>query len=619
MKKFVTFVSMIALAISMAAMADVAPQIWGSQSKISAMRPAMQFKNTLRAEQEPQWETFLVEDFSKMTAGADDAPDANDLCGDEYAYQGCFPLAEGYTMTPGWTGQFVYQAGGAVAIGYPGYGGALSSPDGDYSGHIRISYRAKAVGNRITSWAVVGKGSSSAPTGQTMGGMMIMMNLKPEDGWQEYSEEMYVPNYLGFVQFNVVYSQGQLVIDDFKVERDLNYVTAPVILKATDFTDTGFTASWDPVGLAESYRVQVLDIDGNVVATVETDETSAVITGLDMAGEYCFDVIAVGAGGIESEPSEPCWAFGLPSPHVDDATDISDRGAFTANWQETPRATNYQVNIYKITVPDTDEPDKVIIDENFFKCTYGSSDLSDVVLVGSPVEDMQLDEFTDNPGWIGRGTVLAGDNIGCYVPYPGEDLHLTTPMLCLNNNGGKFKVDLTYMAGTDAKLYVKAGDEQQMLTVDDPYSYDRYDATLDFNSGTASTRIRFYGDNTDFLVDRMTVMQDAIAGEPFYSFEAIGETDDINYRVTGLDTEEATQYAYNVIAMYQAADGIWYSSNPSDLVLVDLEKHTAISEISTDDDLTVQYFDMQGRQVAVPQSGIYIKRTGNDVTKVLVK
>ena len=55
---------------------------------------------------------------------------------------------------------------------------------------------------------------------------------------------------------------------------------------------------------------------------------------------------------------------------------------------------------------------------------------------------------------------------------------------------------------------------------------------------------------------------------------------------------------------------------------VTLETHTGIDNIeaeANDADAPVEYYDMQGRRVVNPAAGLYIRRQGNTVTKVIVK
>ena len=79
-----------------------------------------------------------------------------------------------------------------------------------------------------------------------------------------------------------------------------------------------------------------------------------------------------------------------------------------------------------------------------------------------------------------------------------------------------------------------------------------------------------------------------------------------------LESVEAGTYDITVVVTI-------FQDAPS-LYVVEYKKSTGIADITVDENAAVEYFNLQGIRVAQPeQGGIYIRRQGNSVSKVLVK
>lgn len=79
-----------------------------------------------------------------------------------------------------------------------------------------------------------------------------------------------------------------------------------------------------------------------------------------------------------------------------------------------------------------------------------------------------------------------------------------------------------------------------------------------------------------------------------------------------LESVEAGTYDITVVVtIFQGAPSLY---------VVEYKKSTGIADITVDENAAVEYFNLQGIRVAQPeQGGIYIRRQGNSVSKVLVK
>lgn len=83
-----------------------------------------------------------------------------------------------------------------------------------------------------------------------------------------------------------------------------------------------------------------------------------------------------------------------------------------------------------------------------------------------------------------------------------------------------------------------------------------------------------------------------------------------NYKLASV---EAGTYNVNVVVT------VYY--NAPSLYVTNYEKavDTGIADIVADENAPVEYFNLQGIRVENPENGLYIRRQGNKVTKVIVK
>lgn len=64
--------------------------------------------------------------------------------------------------------------------------------------------------------------------------------------------------------------------------------------------------------------------------------------------------------------------------------------------------------------------------------------------------------------------------------------------------------------------------------------------------------------------------------------------------------------------------GFYYANQWGEFALV-LPESDGVTEIIADDNAPIEYFDMQGRKVANPENGIYIRRQGTKTAKIYIK
>ena len=208
--------------------------------------------------------TVVDEDFAAFAAGTEDEPDATMICGDDWS------IPDSYFKQPGWTGMGVSQGGGTCALAYPDYGGVICTPMGDYSGTIKITFRAKALASNAEDKVRIDVGLLYDPYASYIIGHK---GCEVEKGkWNEY--ELTVASKYGgtdaFVQINSYYN---VVIDDVKVTKQQNYIAEPTLLAPTNFTYDGFTANWKEVGGADEYLLSVFkQVPTEDVEKIESNE-----------------------------------------------------------------------------------------------------------------------------------------------------------------------------------------------------------------------------------------------------------------------------------------------------------------------------------------------------------
>ncbi len=220
-------------------------------------------------------ESIVVdEDFSALTSGTYDKPDTTQMLAcqyDGYSPNGIF-IDNSLTKDGTWFGNFVYSAGGAIALKTysPQDLAYLCTPLGDYSGDLTITFRVKANPALVSTdegyvkiagsnvGIQIGYGGYTngqvAKTDESKG--YFEQRIYEKDGWQEmtYTCKNYSANNDGFVCF---YTGGSIVIDDVKIKIGNSFLANPVLEGITDFQKDNFTIAWQPTRKAYNYYVDL--------------------------------------------------------------------------------------------------------------------------------------------------------------------------------------------------------------------------------------------------------------------------------------------------------------------------------------------------------------------------
>lgn len=290
-----------------------------------------------KAEADEKWETLLSEDFSLWSKGTEDAPDSV-MYPTTYFDDGSYVLPDSMFHSAGWSGLGLYQAGGNIALAYPNMGGIFNTSSMVMQGKLRIKLHCKAINGNALFFLSVAAGDWSYAY-DPIGNQLNYYKLTPSDGWQDIELDLVNP-YAGsdcFVQVNgMAYNRGALIVDNISVERDANYVSTPTGLGASQFTYTGFTASWDKATGADSYVVNLYEnkkmSDDNFVSFNDFEDVTisadGSFTGLDegwsgqfadeAASPWITDDAFDGDKSLKVASDNDALTFNLPGSYIQD-------------------------------------------------------------------------------------------------------------------------------------------------------------------------------------------------------------------------------------------------------------------------------------------------------------
>ena len=346
---------------------------------------------------------------------------------------------------------------------------------------------------------------------------------------------------------------------------------------------------------------------------VTTSTPSYAFTGLDMDQDYYYDVRASRNGVGEGKATDLMHAFGVAAPKATEATDIDERGEFTANWEAEPKANDgYMVCLNKTYIAPEATTDYEILSEDFSKVTTAAT-VDDPESYGNKNQITTLDEATQTSGWYGQGNLMANGMLGCRQ---AEDptYEIITPELSLGNGDGSFNITVTtYFVSADTLVvqgkhlaYIpgKAGETVTM--------------TVPMTDGYDGLRVWFYTKNYgSFFLDDIKITQNIKKGDKLvYSNIEQEQTTDTKYTFSGLDVTPGTSYSYVVYALrsnYKESA----VSDASNEVTVDILN--AIQSVKTTDKGSKRIYDLNGRELpAAKQHGVYLIRENGETRKVIM-
>jgi hypothetical protein len=201
---------------------------------------------------------------------------------------------------------------------------------------------------------------------------------------------------------------------------------------------------------------------------------------------------------------------------------------------------------------------------------------------------------------------LAGSfNQGYYV----DDLNNVKVRIYIEKNSET-------VVGNTITLYVSeydGDDEVNYVSLPHYYTVEENVVTIsNFLDGTDDLVLTYYNDG--IVKTNWKVGDNAgtyyVFNEQFSSFNYDGDIDS-----AGWDEEDGETYTWLVITLGDGREVEITLYNPRELSYA-----SGIADVNADaNDGDVEYFNLQGIRVVNPANGIYIRRQGNNVSKVLVK
>ena len=313
------------------------------------------------------------------------------------------------------------------------------------------------------------------------------------------------------------------------------------------------------------YQTTQASTEEFVIQDFVLTDTIYSITDLDISKDYYYYVKARNSE-YTSKKSNIVNCFGLCAPVVLDATGISE-DAYTANWEQHPKADKYLVYNYYVHTAGSNEPEHVVLHEDFSKVTNTATPENPYFLENHGY--CNLDEYTTAPDWWAYCGILANGMLG--AGDDGQTLGmLCTQEMCLNN-AATFKVKVTMYGEEDMVVVFDASNDTQ---------YAQFEQTglqtfsLEFTTGreSAHERLKIHAlSSSNFLIDDIFVTQDLTVGDQVFHLldwrRPEGEIENVTF--DNLEQNYQMHYAYDIVAMHTAF-GDDYKSEHSDMVFVEV-------------------------------------------------
>ncbi|HBC28191.1 MAG TPA: hypothetical protein DC006_00585 [Prevotellaceae bacterium] len=302
----------------------------------------------------------------------------------------------------------------------------------------------------------------------------------------------------------------------------------------------------------------------------------------------------------------------LAAPVMLPVAQVTD-GGFTARWQRVEGATSYEVLLTAKSTGSADIEESVLLDENFSKFNNGKSTDGTVDLAG------KLDEYTLMAGWTGEKLYATpGDEVK--MGSGKANGRLATPALSPSGHNLTAVVQARQYGSASCKLqmdYVDADGQTETLGEVDLEREEVY-IVADLQGVESLCRLQVKSKKRAY-VSRIVVLDGTFGDDELDELlkvpvKSMGRrltrkaaatstvtTSALNYTFTGLSSGRI--YTCRVRAL---ADG-YAPSEWSEAVEVDFSTGIEGMPVMADGKGVPAVYDLQGRRVAKPGRGIYIK------------
>lgn len=513
-------------------------------------------------------------------------------------------------------------------------GGALLMKDGS---SVRTNYNNLSANGgcfRVTLEvkAMDSYGGAVTVTVGYTGGETIFLT----DQWETVDVIMTGGTSMSNVTIAPFLSVSGVLVKSMVIEQSASFIAAPVAYQPSSATATSFTASWKRVSGATDYLLDVY----SYAADGETREyflqnqscgtaTSYKVENLDPDKKYYYVVRASNGVGVSNDSNEIEVVIYISSIDAPVISVESTDGNFTLNWEPVENAEHYEVDIYtNETLTEAGLSD--VLSEDFSLVNEGTmSSLS--------FDVYNLDKWTQTPGWDGLTTNMALSAGMLVLDKYGTDRYLATPVLDLSADNGNVTVTVNMAESFFGKFYEGAkvnvalvtynsGDEDYTVISSEEVTIDATEFkeyTVNLTGGTSACRIKITSDDANenrIFLDDVTVSQMLPAGAVQRRLYSQTRCDETTFSGS-VEPQENVTYSATVTAIGRTVmlgEIAEIYSSPSNEVAFGALSGVENVAVEAGNDTTAEYFDLNGRRVANPSAGIYIRRQGSTVTKVIL-
>ena len=567
---------------------------------------------------DPNCETLLTESFGGVTASNDGNSRIESKLDD-------------YCDNAGWTGSYIYQAGGGgFKLGNSSNGGAITTPALDLStcsGTITVKFNAKVYGSDATTLTVsCGNASQTVSLTGTAADYAVVLNGVTAAAGQQVTLSSTGTKqrwYLYHVEIVTGDDSGSKMRASESGDANSRIITG---ITSKNYTVSGLNEGGSykfyveanyTDGTKKQSNVKTVTLEGNVEPTPEIVVDPETLTMTAAVGETAtatFDLLGADLNGNVTLTLNDANGVYSINPATISKADAEDGATVTVTYAPTvagshtatvtvasegaeavvvtlngtaamqtavpemAAATNVGTTSFTATWTDA-TPAQNVRDYTLYVNKTG--DAGSVLLTetfggvtaendGTAHIESSLDTYCDNAGWTGSNVYQAGGG-GVKLGNSSTGGYLTTPALDLSNSGGNIVVKINAKAyGSDATtLYVSCGDATQSIVLEGAAA--DYTVTLTGVSADEGQQVTIEssGSKQRFYLYGVTIYNGTVA-------KAATETGDASNRViTGITAKTYTvegltpgaTYAFYVVANY--VDNTSANSNVEQVTLDD--------------------------------------------------
>lgn len=406
----------------------------------------------------------------------------------------------------------------------------------------------------------------------------FLLENRQQEGW-----DAYVPGH-GMLIWHIDYDESVWSSNIVNNTKSHQYVDIEEANNNTNGASTSVSQNWAFPGTSGSYT-SFTDTTTPSMKTWSGSSLNTPITNItETDGVITFDV----CGGVPAIDSPVAY-----QPNNNTNAGAMGEDFFVASWSAVEGAVDYLLTVYTI------QEAVAATDVN----TFGS---------GS--------SLTNADGWTSNTTGVypsAGNygnaspsiklnKAGYYVQTPVYDYPIDNISFWVKGNGSSTTTTATLYAVDSENLTTLTTFTGWNLNAGETIEYtlpsnDVYQLRLTYNKETSGTNIG---------IDDFTVNYSSPGKAPLTNYNAVSTGGETSMLVEGL--EKGKTYYFTVVAVNDEGK----KSADSNEIMVDLST-SGVEEINIDNDAPVEYYNLQGIRVENPGTGIYLRRQGSHVEKVI--